>query len=191
MLAFFERLVHANRGLEGGGRTMKMHRYATIDAPYFDEAPVRFDVRTSLDYPREVVFKIFEDNRAWEAFEFGITKATWTSPPPLGPGTTRRVELSRWIGGGIVDEVFFEWKPEEHFAFYMHEGTSASIHAYGERWSVTGLAGDRTELRCRTAFALKSGISNRLVRLLSPIVRLGFVRVLTSVRRYLDEQRAD
>jgi len=168
-----------------GERTVVIHRYESIDSSYFDVAPVRLDTRRSLGYPTDVVWKIFEDNAAWETFTPGIAEATWTSPPPLHSGSTRRVRFSWWLGRGVVDEVFFEWRPVERFAFYMHEGTSRLIQAYGELWSFEDLGRGRTEIRLRTAFSLHGRFKNRVAGFLSPVVNVGFKRVLTSVERYL------
>ena len=85
----------------------------------------------------------------------------------------------------IVDEVFFEWKPSERFAFYMHEGTNSRVEAYGELWSLADLGHNRTELRCRTALALKGRYTNSIAWFLSPVLGLGFQSVLKSVRRHL------
>jgi len=166
---------------------MALHRYQAIDRSYFETAPVRFDDRRTLDYPPEVVFKIFGHNKIWHAFDPGIAAAHWTSEPPLHAGSTRRVEFSWWLGGGYVDEVFFEWKPTESFAFYMHEGTSARVHAYGELWTLSDGGTGRCEIRLQTAFSLRPRFANSLVRMLSPVVNIGYSRVLTAVEKYLEE----
>lgn len=166
---------------------MKMHRYETIGRSYFDTAPVRLDDRLEIDFPAEVAFKIFEDNEAWHEFDPGIASAKWTSPLPLRPGSTRRVKLNKWLGSGTIDEVFFEWKPSEHFAFYMHAGTSKLIHGYAELWNFTDLGNGRTELRLRTAFALNGWFISRFVRLFSPILNLGYRGTLKDVKKYLEK----
>jgi hypothetical protein len=166
-----------------------LHSYQPIDSSYFDRAPVRLDDRLAVAHPPDVVWKIFEDNHAWETFDRGIAKATWTSTPPLHPGSTRHVKLSWWIGGGIVNEVFFEWKPRDRFAFYMKDGSSNLVHAYGELWSVSDLGGGRSEIRFRTAFALNGTFVNALAKLFSPVLNIGYRRTLRAVKAYLDRQR--
>jgi len=165
---------------------MNASRYEVIGLDYFDRAPVRFDARIELNASTGALWEVFEDNDAWIAFEFGIDEASWSTPPPLGPGSRRHVALNRWIGGGSVDEVFFEWKPRERFAFYMEGGTSDRIEAYGELWTLRYLDDRHTEVRCRTACSLKGWGLNPIARLLSPVVGLGYESTLRSLRRYVE-----
>ena len=169
---------------------MSMHRYQTIDLSYFDTAPVRLDDRFEVAYPPDLIWTVFEDNVAWHDFDPGIAVATWTSPLPLHPGSTRRVELNKWLGGGTIDEVFFEWKPSEYFAFYMAEGSSGLVKAYGELWSFKDLGGDRTEIRLRTAFELSSPILTGFARLMTPVLNWGYTRTLKEVGHYLGKRYA-
>ena len=170
---------------------MQALRYEAIGLDYFDSAPVRFDARIVVAASTRALWRVFEDNEAWVDFEFGIDEATWTTPPPLRPGSRRHVTLNRWIGGGVVDEVFFEWKPFECFAFYMEDGTSDRIEAYGELWTLRDLGDERTEVRCRTACSLKGKGLNAIARFLSPVVELGYKSTLGSFRRVVEGRHAE
>ena len=164
-----------------------MYDYKVIDLSYFETAPVRLDEHIDIDCPVDRIWPIFESNSAWEEFTFGIKKATWTSQPPLHPGSTRRVELGRIAGGGVVDEVFFDWQPEVQFAFYMKEGSSKIIIAYGELWSLEDLGNGQTRLRLRTAFELNGKIKGWIARVIRPLLNWGFYMDLKSVKKYVGE----
>lgn len=164
-----------------------MYQYQPIDLSYFDTAPIRLDDHLDVDFPVASIWPIFADNKAWEEFTSGIKEATWTSEPPVHPGSTRRVQLTGMAGHGVVDEVFFDWQPNQQFAFYMSEGTSKMLVAYGEFWSVEDLGDGRTRLRLRTAFQLKSKVIDWLAWLIKPLLSFGYSRDLKSVNKYLQK----
>lgn len=79
-------------------------------------------------FPPEMVWKALLDGPAWTEW-LPITKVTWTSPQPFGPGTTRTVE----IGKQIVEETFFIWEEGKRMAFRFERSTlpvSAAVEDY-------------------------------------------------------------
>jgi len=162
-----------------------MYDYKVIDLSYFETAPIRLNDHIDIDCPVDKIWPIFESNSAWEEFTSGIKKATWTSEPPLHPGSTRHVELGGIAGGGVVDEVFFDWQPNRQFAFYMKDGSSKMIVAYGEWWSLEDLGSGQTRLRLRTAFALNGKIVGWLAWLIRPLLNWGYSGDLKSVKKYV------
>lgn len=79
-------------------------------------------------FPPEMVWNALLDAETWTQW-LPITKVTWTSPKPWGPGTTRTVE----IGDQKVDETFFAWEEGRRMAFRFERSTlpvSAAVEEY-------------------------------------------------------------
>ncbi len=78
--------------------------------------------------PAPMVWAALLDPVAWTQW-LPITKVTWTSPAPFGPGTTRTVE----IGRQVVEETFFAWEEGRRMAFRFERSTlpvSAAVEDY-------------------------------------------------------------
>src|ERR1051325_6605197 len=158
------------------------HEYQPIDASYFDTAPNRFDTRIVVDHPIALVWQVFGDNAAWMQFTSAIKGAKWASPPPLGPGSTREVELGIMGWSATIDEVFFLWEPNTEFAFYMQQGNTDLIHGYGEAWSFRDLGVGKAEIRLRAAFELNGAVAESLAWLFSRVLEYGFRSDLEHVK---------
>lgn len=79
-------------------------------------------------FPPEMVWNALLDAETWTLW-LPITKVTWTSPKPWGPGTTRTVE----IGAQKVEETFFAWEEGRRMAFRFERSTlpvSAAVEDY-------------------------------------------------------------
>lgn len=74
--------------------------------------------RHVFPFPASMVWASLIDADAWTHW-LPITKVTWTSPEPMGVGTTRTVE----IGKAIVEEVFFGWEDGRRMAFRFDAST--------------------------------------------------------------------
>lgn len=79
-------------------------------------------------FPPQMVWNALLDGPAWTEW-LPITKVTWTSPKPFGPGTTRTVE----VGDQIIEETFFAWDEGKRMAFRFERSTlpvSAAVEDY-------------------------------------------------------------
>lgn len=79
-------------------------------------------------FPPQVVWNALLDGPAWTEW-LPITKVTWTSPKPFGPGTTRTVE----VGDQVIEETFFAWDEGKRMAFRFERSTlpvSAAVEDY-------------------------------------------------------------
>ena len=63
-------------------------------------------------FPPQMVWNALLDGPAWTEW-LPITKVTWTSPKPFGPGTQRPVE----VGEKVIVESFFAWDEGKRSAF--------------------------------------------------------------------------
>ena len=82
----------------------------------------------AFPFPPEMVWKALLDAHAWTQW-LPITKVTWTSPDPFGPGTTRTVE----VGDQTIEETFFAWEDGRRMAFRFERSTlpvSAAVEDY-------------------------------------------------------------
>lgn len=86
-------------------------------------------------FPPEMVWNALLDAETWTLW-LPITKVTWTSPKPWGPGTTRTVE----IGAQKVEETFFAWEEGRRMAFRFERST-LPVSAAGEDYRVVPVEG--------------------------------------------------
>lgn len=93
------------------------------------------DASHRLPFPPEVVWAALLDGKAWTEW-LPLTKVTWTSPEPFGPGTTRTVEA----GGAAIEETFYAWEEGQRMAFRF-ERSPLPIKAGAEDYRVVPAPG--------------------------------------------------
>jgi len=86
-------------------------------------------------FPPGMVWNALLDAQAWTQW-LPITKVTWTSPKPFGPGTTRTVE----VGPQVIEETFFAWEEGTRMAFRF-ERSSLPVSAAVEDYRVVPVEG--------------------------------------------------
>lgn len=86
-------------------------------------------------FPANMVWKALLDGPAWTEW-LPITKVTWTSEQPYGPGTTRTVE----VGDQVIEETFFIWEEGRRMAFRF-ERSSLPVSAAVEDYKLVDVEG--------------------------------------------------
>ena len=152
----------------------------TIDADFFESAPVRYVRRTRVEISAERLFEVFEDPDSWPQWAMGIGEVEWTSPKPYHPGTTRTV---RFWGGMSVYEDFFVFDSPNEMAFRFYGISEKIWSAFGERYRVTALGPDACELEWTVAFE-PAGFLKTFGWLTRPAFALNFHLYMALVRRY-------
>lgn len=106
-------------------KSLKTHK--PVAEEYLATAP-QSSVVHRFPFPPEMVWNALLDAQAWTQW-LAITKVTWTSPKPFGPGTTRTVE----VGPQVIEETFFAWEEGRRMAFRFEASTlpvSAAVEDY-------------------------------------------------------------
>src|SRR5215467_10801952 len=134
----------------------------TVDASFFDTAPMRFKNVVELASRPADVFAIFEDGESWPRWFHGIRKVVWTSNKPYGVGTTRTV----WLTPVAVDEHFFRWEQDRGFSFYLTAASMPLVHALAEDYLLEELAPGHTRFTYSVAVDPRRALS-----VAGPIVR--------------------
>ena len=83
-----------------------------------------------IPWPGALGKRVYESigKPAWAEW-LPITRVTWTSAKPFGPGTTRTVE----VGAQVIEETFFAWEEGKRMAFRFERSTlpvSAAVEDY-------------------------------------------------------------
>ena len=159
-----------------------MHPCEKVGVDFVDTAPYRFSNSVDLRITPEQVFEVMADASAWPRWAKVITKVTWTSPPPYGPGTTRTVDMR---GGLVATEEFLVWEPSTTIAFRFNEASEKTIRAFAERYDVL-----RTATGCRLTWNLSldvDGPARRTMPIARPINNLAFKWFLRNLRRHTDK----
>lgn len=159
-----------------------MHPCEKVGVDFVDTAPYRFSNSVDLDITPEQVFEVMADASAWPRWAKVITRVTWTSPPPYGPGTTRTVDMR---GGLVATEEFLVWEPGTTIAFRFNEASEKTIRAFAERYDIL-----RTDTGCRLTWNLSldvEGAARRTMPIARPINNLAFKWFLRNLRRYTEK----
>jgi Polyketide cyclase / dehydrase and lipid transport len=104
-------------------------RAEPVDETFFDRAPVRLRETFEIPFPAEKVWgDLTSENPLWWCRV--IQRISWTSPPPLGVGTTR---TARALGGlNIIHERFFIWEEGRRQSFYALEISVPGFRHFAE-----------------------------------------------------------
>jgi hypothetical protein len=159
-----------------------MHPCEKVGVEFVDTAPYRFSNSVDLNITPEQVFEVMADASSWPRWAKVITKVTWTSPPPYGPGTTRTVDM---LGGLVATEEFLLWEEHSRIAFRFNEASEKTIRAFAERYDIL-----RTDTGCRLTWNLSldvDGAARRTMPIAKPINNLAFKWFLWNLRRYTDK----
>ena len=140
-----------------------MNECRFVDESFLGSASTRACAERELAVSAAQLFACFEDNASWSQWVPVIRHATWTSPLPVGLGSTRTVGI---IGGVRLDEVFWAWQPERRIGFRVTASSTQMIAALLECFDVTPLGTQRCTLRWRMAAELRGSVG-----LLEPGIR--------------------
>ncbi|BBX74025.1 SRPBCC family protein [Mycobacterium shinjukuense] len=156
-----------------------------VDVSFTDTAPYRFRNSVDLAITPQQLFEVLADAQSWPRWATVITTVTWTSPAPLGVGSTRTVEMR---GGIVGDEVFLVWEPVTRMAFRFNECSTRAVAAFAEDYRVEAIPGG-----CRLTWTMAqkpAGAARLGMFVFRPLLNLVFRRFLTNLRRYTDTRFA-
>jgi hypothetical protein len=156
-----------------------------VDVSFTDTAPYRFSNSVDLSITPEQLFEVLADAEAWPRWASVITKVTWTSPEPLGVGTTRTVNMH---GGIVGDEEFLVWEPFTRMAFRFNQCSTRAVAAFAEDYRVDVIPGG-----CRLTWTMAqkpAGSAKLAMVVVGPLLNLALRRFLTNLRRYTDSRFA-
>lgn len=131
------------------------------DLSFVDRAPLRIEAQRRIAAPPAAVWAGVGDADAWAEWFPKLKVATYTSPPPIGVGSQRHVEVQ----GLKVDEELLAFEPERRYAFCVHSANLPGIAALVERVTLEP-AGDGTLVTYVQAFELA-----RWLAPLTPVLR--------------------
>ena len=110
-----------------------------LDESFFHTAPYVYRLPVELDVPPERVWESLTSDRALADWGLGLHKLEWTSPRPLGVGSTREVTLP---GRAMtVRERFFRWDEGHRKTFYVTEADRPLLRRFGEDYMVEATPG--------------------------------------------------
>jgi hypothetical protein len=136
-----------------------------VGLDFIEGAPWRFENEAKLDASPEAVFDIFADGESWPRWFEGIKRVVWTSPEPMGVGTTRTVTLTTMT----VHEHFLAWERGKRFAFRFVGSSLPLCRAGIEDYRLEAMPDGRT--RFFYGVYLEPSL---LVRLAGPLARANF-----------------
>jgi uncharacterized protein YndB with AHSA1/START domain len=136
------------------------------DLTFVEPAPVRIETSAVVRAPRQAVWDVLVDHRAWtEWFGPSLSRCEPTSATEIGVGSTRMVALK---GGVEVHERFIAWDEPELWAFTGTGMKPAAFEALVERVRIDPL-GDH---HCRVTYTMALTPA-RWLRPMVPLLRAG------------------
>lgn len=154
-----------------------------VDRSFAPNAPAKFTNSVDLAVTPEQLWEVLVDADAWPKWVSIIKKATWTSAPPHGVGTTRTVDM---LGGIVGNEEFLAWEPGVAMAFRFNSISTSGIDAFAEDYKI-----EPTATGCRLTWTLAMepvGVQQYAVKLFGPVMNFTFARFLKNLRKYTDER---
>jgi hypothetical protein len=101
-----------------------------IDETFFESARLRYVQSWDIDRPAADVWRDLVENPLHWCKTLSIG---WTSAPPFGVGTTRRVKV---LGLLVSNEYYFVWDEGRRNAFYFTDANLPLFKRFGEDYVV-------------------------------------------------------
>jgi hypothetical protein len=104
-----------------------------VDESFFETAPVRMSAHFGVPRPASEVWDELTGERPLYWCRI-LQDVSWTSPRPLGVGTTREVN-ALW-GANLLREHYFRWEEGRRHSFYLVESTAPLAKRFAEDYLV-------------------------------------------------------
>lgn len=139
----------------------------------------RFTIRASLACSAQDAFELLADPNQLPRWVHDCTACEWTSSPPYGVGSTRKVVLR---GGLTVHEEFLAWEPGERLTFTVTGMTVPLLRRMVEDYRLRPVSAATCELEWTVHYEPRS-----LAKLVLPIARPRFVALFERSAHSLEE----
>ena len=158
----------------------RWHDLEPVDEAFFRTAPHVYSFVQELPVTPERVWESLVSDHSVADWTPLLHSIEWTSPRPLGVGSTRTVVLP---GKALtIHEYFFLWEEGRRFSFY---GVDASLPLFSRFAEDYVVEPSGTGTRFTWTFALDgTGMSRPLLSVLSPANRLNFRTMAHGAKGY-------
>lgn len=151
-----------------------------VGLDFVETAPIAVTVTRVVPVPPERLWEILCDADSWTRWVAVITGVEWTSPFPIGVGSTRTVTM---LGGLVGYEEYLAFEPRTRFAFRFNQTTRGGPDAFLEDYRLTDLGDGTTEVAWTMAMRIE-GPSARFPRLIEAGMRKANARFLRKLASY-------
>lgn len=166
----------------GIGRLADVRWYALepADSSFFSTAPVRLDFSAHFAAPPLRVWESLTSDQSVAAWGRAVQSVRWTSPRPLGVGSTREVVLA--LNTATVREEFFRWDEGRGYSFCARESNRPGLRRFAEDYEVSA-AGTGTLFTWQVALEPVPA-ATAATRLLAPALRVVLGQLVRDGVRY-------
>lgn len=112
-----------------------------VGTDFHESAPIRFTATRRIAQSPDTIFAALADTPTWSQWFPAVARSEWTSEPPFGVGSTRRVKT----GGAWIDEEFNVWEPGRRWGFVI-VSTPLPIFRAGAELATLDPDGDATRV---------------------------------------------
>ena len=121
-----------------------INQLSAVDVDFIDSAPLRILRTAVVRVPVQAVFNAIADDPNGYArwFPGFSTASNWTSAPPYGVGSQRKMHAL----GSTFEETILAWKANGEFTFRADVFPFPGHRAFAERWQMRALDDGATKL---------------------------------------------
>lgn len=156
--------------------------YEKVGLEFLDTAPVRFELRATLNKTPAALFELFEGTDSWGWA--GIVGVTWHGEPPFDSTISRTIEVKRQAR---VLEQFLLWEQDRRMAFRFEKGDIPVFAAFAEDYQVEAMGPTKSQLVWRIGMQLR-GPWALLAPILRGVLRRRFQAMLDDLVAQADRQ---
>jgi len=158
----------------------RWYTMSAVDASFFDTAPHVYSFVHDLPVSPERVWESLVSDESVAAWTPLLHSIEWTSPRPLGVGSTRTVVLP--TKAITIHEYFFRWEEGHRYSFYGVDANLPLFARFAEDYIVEP-SGNGT--RFTWTFALEGTPKTRLaMKAMSPVNRANFGAMARGSKSY-------
>lgn len=144
--------------------------------------PYQFCLKQVIHADADIIFQCLKEASTWSKWAFPIKSVIWTSPPPFGVGTTRKVNL---IAGLEAEEIFIAWEEGRRMAFTFTDSNQNLVDIFIEDYQLIALNDNITELTW-SVYMKPKGLGHVSLFFFQPFLRLGMRYLAKQFRNFID-----
>ena len=153
-----------------------------VGIDFIDDAPVQLRFEGEVAASPAAVFEVLADAEGWPAWFPQVRDGGYSTPPPHGLGSRRKVLLN---GGARFQETIIAFDPPRRYTWRVDSCNVPMFSALVEDWSVEPAGGGEARSLVRWQFCADSRLPSKALQRGMP---RAMQRVFDQAVRHLDER---
>lgn len=159
------------------GRAKPIVQCERVGLDFASTAPISVTVEQVVPVSADRLWAIFGDAESWTKWVKPILNVEWTSPFPIGVGSTRTVTM---MGGLAGYEEYLAFDAPNRFAFRFNETTKGGPEAFLEDYHLVDLGNGSTKVTWTMAMRIAGPTAK-----VAPLISFGMKKANASFLKKL------